>query len=200
MKPIIVLGAGLLALAPLRTHAQVTEEPEAPYPDPAKLARGLFADAEAGTLMFVGTAREPLGFGTALGVRLGYDVFRWAAVQAHAFASSHRTRFGDAPQAGQLLQLYQAAAELKLTVPLGAWSLSAFGGAGFAWLSTNLLGTTALTAPDLERTPLLLGGLGLDYHTMSRHFSFGFAPTFVRYSKVRTTGAVLATLYVRYTF
>jgi hypothetical protein len=45
----------------------------------------------------------------------------------------------------------------------------------------------------------MLGGLGLDYHTLSRHFSFGIVASFAKYVAVYTIGAVATTAYVRYT-
>jgi len=180
--------------------AQITHEPEAPYPDPARFARGLYGEAEVGTLLFLGEAGPQIGPGAALGVRVGYDLLRWAAVQVHAFGSTHTTRFKDAPQAGQLLQLYQGTAELKMTVHLGQLAAAASGGMGLARLSTNLLGTAGLTGPDVQSTPVALGGFSLDYHTLSRHFSFGLTGTFAHYQNVFTTGAIAATAYTHYTF
>jgi hypothetical protein len=127
-------------------------------------------------------------------------VFRWVALQVHAFGSTHTTSFRDMPQSGQLLQLYQGTAELKLTVRFGQIAASAMAGAGLARLSSNLLGTTGLTAPDVQNTLVSLGGLGADYHTMSRHFAFGIGGTFAKYQRLHTTGAISATAYVRYTF
>lgn len=198
LPPAFALAA--LLLTGRSALAQVTQEPEDPYPDPARFARGLYTEAEIGAVMFLGDARQPLGVGSALGFRLGFDLWRWAAVQAHGFGSSHTTRFDASPQDGQLLQIYQVSAELKLTVPLGRLSLCAWGGAGFAWLSTNLLGTTALTDPDVNRSLAFVGGLLVDYHTASRHFAFGLAPGFTRLQAVRTAGALSTTVYVRYTF
>jgi hypothetical protein len=189
---ILLLGAG--------ASAQVTNEPVAPHPDPSKFARGLYGEAEVGTLVFVGDAGPQIGPGAAVGVRLGYDLLRWVALQVHAFGSTHTTRFPDTPQAGQLLQLYQGTAELKLSVRFGQVAAAAIGGIGLARLSTNLLGTGGLTDPDVQNTQVVLGGLGADYHTQSRHFSFGLSAIFAHYQKLFTTGAVAATAHVRYTF
>jgi hypothetical protein len=190
--------AVLLLAAPAR--AQVTNEPVSPHPDPSKFARGLYGEAEVGALLFVGDAGPQIGPGAAVGARLGYDLLRWVAVQVHAFGSTHTTKFTDAPQGGQLLQLYQGTAELKLGVRFGQLGVAATAGMGLARLSTNLLGTTGLTAPDVRNTTVMLGGLALDYHTLSRHFSFGLGGTFAKYQKLQTTGAVAITAYARYTF
>jgi opacity protein-like surface antigen len=181
--------------------AQITEEPVAPLPDPRKFAHGIFADAEAGPTFFLGRAAHPMGVGTTVGVRVGYDLLRFVAVQAHVFGSTHRTDFAGAPQSDQILQLYVAAAELKLSVPIDRFTPFAFGGAGVARFSSNLLSTTTLlTDRDAQTMPAFTGGAGLDYHTLSRHFSFGLLGTFQRLAKLRAPGAVAATAYVRYTF
>ncbi len=192
------MNVATLVLALL--HAQITGEPVSPYPDATKFARGIYSEAEVGAVMFVGEARTPMGTGAAVGARVGYDLFRWAAVQVHTFGSSHVTHFPRMPQSGQLLQLYQGTVELKLTARFGQIAAAAMGGAGMARLSTNLLGTAGLTDPDVRNLPVLLGGLTVDYHTLSRHFSFGLGGNFAKYQRLFTTGAVAVTAFARYTF
>ena len=198
-QTLVVLGLLLLMPAGL-ARAQVTNEPVSPYPDPDKYAHGMYGEAEVGTLLFIGEAGSSLGPGAVIGVRFGYDLFRWVALQVHAAGSTHTTSFPGMPQSGQILQLYQGTGELKLTARFGRISAAAMGGAGLGRLSTNLLGTTGLTEPDVQNTLVYLGGLGADYHTMSRHFSFGLAASFAKYQRLHTTGAISATAYVRYTF
>lgn len=202
LRAVTLTGVAALALAAAAApaRAQITQEPTAPYPDPDKFARGLYSEAEVGTLIFLGDARGPLGPGAALGARFGCDFTSWVALQVHAFGSTHTTSFANLPQSGELLQIYQATAELKLTVRFGQLSLAAFGGAGYARLSTNLLGTAGLTGPDVRVSPVVLAGLGIDYHLLTRHFSFGASATFDKYQRLFTTGAVAGTGYIRYTF
>jgi hypothetical protein len=200
LRPTLI-ALGLLLLAPAgAAFAQITNEPVSPYPDPDKFARGIYGEAEIGTLVFIGDAGSSLGPGAVVGARLGYDLLRWVAIQVHAVGSTHTTSFPGMPQGGQLLQLYQGSAELKLSVRFGRVAVSATGGAGVGRLSTNLLGTTGLTDPDVQNTLVTLGGLGADYHTMSRHFCFGLSGTFAKYQRLHTTGAIAATAYVRYNF
>jgi hypothetical protein len=198
--PRALIALGLLLLPAGAAFAQVTNEPVSPYPDPDKFARGIYGEAEVGTLVFIGEAGSSLGAGAVVGARLGYDVFRWVALQVHAVGSTHTTSFPGMPQTGQILQLYQGSAELKLSMRFGRVAVSAMGGAGLGRLSTNLLGTTGLTEPDVQNTLVTLGGLGADYHTMSRHFCFGLSGSFAKYQRLHTTGAISATAYVRYTF
>lgn|GEM_PF-1172266 len=189
----------LLAFRLGSASAQITEDPVAPLPDPKKFAHGLFVDAGLGSFFVIGKGKsiEP---GVAFGARVGYDVFRLLALSVHAVGSTHRTDFGSAPQTGQLLQLYQTAAELKLTVPIGQVSIFAYGGAGFAFFSTNILSTTGLTKPDKTNSLMFNGGLGVDYHLLSRHFSFGLESAFVKVQELKTTGGVLSQVYLRYAF
>jgi hypothetical protein len=198
--PRALIALSLLLLPAGAAFAQVTNEPVSPHPDPDKFARGIYGEAEVGTLVFIGEAGSSLGAGAVVGARLGYDVFRWVALQVHAVGSTHTTSFPGMPQTGQILQLYQGSAELKLSLRFGRVAVSATGGAGLGRLSTNLLGTTGLTEPDVQNTLVTLGGLGADYHTMSRHFAFGLAGGFAKYQRLHTTGAISATAYVRYTF
>jgi hypothetical protein len=194
----LVLALVLGAAGPAR--AQVTAEPVNPHPDPSKFKRGLYGEAELGTMIFLGEAGQDVGPGAALGARLGYDFLPFAAVQLHAFGSTHTTRFDGTPQAGQLLQLYQGTAEARLGWRFGQVGAAVVGGAGLARLSTNLLGTAGLTAPDVKNTPVFLGALAVDYHTQSRHFAFGLTGGFSKYQKLFTTGAITATVYAHYTF
>jgi hypothetical protein len=189
----------VLALSAGNASAQITAEPVSPLPDPKKFAHGVFVDAGLGSFFVLGKGNsiEP---GVAFGARLGYDVFRFLALSVHAVGSTHRTDFGAAPQTGQLFQLYQSTAELKITVPIGQVSIFAYGGAGFAFFSTNILGTTGLTKPNKTNSLMFDGGLGVDYHLLSRHFSFGLESAFVKVQEIKTTGGVLSQVYLRYAF
>lgn len=182
---------------PTRAHAQITEEPSNPLPDPAKFARGFFVQAGLGSFVVIGNA-DVVRPGIAFDARVGYDVFRLLALQLHGVGSTHRTDFGSGPQTGQLLQIYQTTAELRLTVPIRQVSIFAYGGAGFAFFSTNILGTTGLTNKDQTSSPMFNGGLGIDYHLLSRHFSFGIEAAFAKVQELRTTGGILSSVYARY--
>ena len=127
----------LVGGAPAR--AQVTSEPSAViFPDPDKFAHGFYTEGEFGAVRFFGRAGEEISPGFAVGARLGYDIFRFFAMQAHLLGSTHQTQ-GDTPMAGQLLQIYQGTVEGKLTLRLVQWSFFAEGGLGAARMSTNLL-------------------------------------------------------------
>src|SRR5580692_11566452 len=94
-------------------RAQVTAEPSAVvFPDPAKFAHGLYTEGEVGSVAFFGHAGGDVSPGFAVGARVGYDLLRWLAVQAHLLGSTHQLS-GDNPLSGQLLQTYQLVFEGK---------------------------------------------------------------------------------------
>ncbi|HEX3698536.1 MAG TPA: adventurous gliding motility protein CglE [Polyangia bacterium] len=194
-----VAAAAFFLIAPTRARAQVTDVPNpAIFPDPAKFAHGLYTEGEIGALMFFGNAREWIGPGFALGGRVGYDLTRWLAVQAHAIGSTHETRFDGMPQAGQIIQLYQGTAELKVTVRIVQTSIFVEGGGGVARLSTNILETVG--GSDQRNGLTAGGGAGVDYHSLSRHFSLGLRAGYFWLRDIKGSEQVTATTYLRYTF
>jgi hypothetical protein len=179
-------------------QAQVTAEPSAIiFPDPAKFARGLYTEGEVGAVAFFGRAGADIAPGFAVGSRVGFDLFRWLAVQAHFLGSTHSIR-GGSPQSGQLLQTYQAIAEGKLTLRFGQTSLFAEGGAGLERLSTNVLYTLMLERYRIGFTAG--GGGGFDYHSLSRHFSVGLRGDFFWLREISGSRDLMVTTYLRYTF
>ena len=78
---LFALGMTMMSTA-RRAEAQVIAEPAPPpWPDPRKFAKGPFASGEVGTLVYLGRAGRYADPGVGFGVRLGYDLFRWLAVQ-----------------------------------------------------------------------------------------------------------------------
>jgi hypothetical protein len=195
----LVLSVGV-ALAAHPAGAQITDEPTSPYPDPRLFARGWFAAAEVGAALPVGPARDAIHAGPLFGVRAGYEFARWVALQARVSGSSHSIELTGQPQVGQLWQVVQAVGELKLAVPLGAWSIFGQGGAGRARFSTNVLGTAGLTDPGVRVSLVYGGSLGVDYHSRSRHFSGGLVAGMDKLQRVTGAGLVTTALYLRYTF
>jgi hypothetical protein len=183
--------------APAR--AQVTSEPSAVvFPDPAKFAHGFFTEGEFGVLWFTGRASDEVAPGFAVGARMGYDLFRFFAIQFHLLGSTHQTQ-GDTPTAGQLLQTYQGTVEGKLTLRLVQWSFFAEGGLGAARMSSNLLYVRGIS--EKYRTGFTVGGgAGIDYHMLSRHFSFGVRANYYVLRELTSSQDLITTMYFRYTF
>jgi hypothetical protein len=186
------------ALLESRAAAQVTKEPEAAiFPDPKKFAHGFFTEGEIGAVTFLGPAGDAVGPGFAIGTRFGYDVVRFFAVQLHGLGSTHLTK-GDGPAGDQLIQTYQGMIEGKLTMPIGQLSVFGEGGVGVARLSTNLLHELSLAR---YRTGLTAGGGGgIDYHSLSRHFSIGLRGEYYWLRDISNSSDVIVTTYLRYTF
>jgi hypothetical protein len=182
-----------------RATAQVTKEPEAAiFPDPKKFAHGLFTEGELGAVAFFGPAGDNVAPGFAIGTRVGYDLTRFLAVQLHGLGSTHLTKANGRPQGDQLLQTYQGTVEGKLTVRFGQLAIFGEGGAGVARLSTNLLHELELAR---YRTGLTAGGGGgLDYHSLSRHFSIGLRGEFYWLRDISSSKDLIVTTYLRYTF
>jgi hypothetical protein len=180
-------------------RAQVTSEPSAViFPDPAKFARGLYTEGEVGAVAFFGRAGDEVSPGFAIGARLGYDFTGWLAVQGHALGSTHQIG-GNSPLNGQLLQTYQAAVEAKLTYRFSQTSLFVEGGPGIERLSTNAL--YVLGVEPRYRVGLTIGGGGgVDYHSLSRHFSIGVRADFAVLHELTSSQELLASTYLRYTF
>lgn len=197
----------LLVAVPLCAHAQITEEPPVPFPDPAKFAHGLYADGEVGAVTWIGKAGDKLGTGFGLGARLGYDVFRFVAIQLHVLGSTHQGSFPNMPQNDQLLQVYQGTAELKLTYTFRQLSIYGYGGFGIGRMSSNLLvsaglmGNMPLNPAAVSLNTLIVdGGGGFDWHTLNRHFSLGLNVGYSQLSDVSASGTLATTVYIRYTF
>ena len=187
----------IVGSAPAR--AQVTSEPSAVvFPDPAKFARGFFTEGEFGVLWFTGRAADEVAPGFAVGARLGYDIFRFFALQIHLLGSTHQTQ-GDTPTSGQLLQAYQGTVEGKLTLRVVQWSFFAEGGFGAARMSSNLLYVRGIA--EKFRTGFTFGGgAGVDYHMLSRHFSVGVRANYYLLSEIPGSQDLITTMYLRYTF
>jgi len=190
----------LLAGAPA-ARAQVTAEPAnaVVFPDPNKFARGLYTEGEIGAVAFFGRAGDTVSPGFAVGARVGYDLFRWLALQAHFLGSTHQLSDCAGPLSGQLLQTYQAALEGKLTLRFGQASIFGEGGIGVARLSTNAL-YVLMVEPQYRVGFTAGGGAGADYHSLSRHFSVGVRGDYLVMTNLSSSQELMATTYLRYTF
>lgn len=193
----VLSAGGVLCVAV--AQAQVTEAPKAAlFPDPSKFSYGAYTGGELGAVMLLGPVRSHLRPGWGLGLAAGYDLTRWLAVEARAVGSTHLTRFPSAPQDGELLQLYQLLAAVRLSLRYRYLALSLNGDGGFLHTSTNVLASASL---DAERTaPVFGGGLGLEYHTLSRHFAFGVRGSFLAARGLAQSRLLTTTALLRYTF
>jgi hypothetical protein len=194
------LATSWLLVGAHAARAQVTAEPSTAvvFPDPAKFAHGLYTEGELGAVAFFGKAGGAVSPGFAIGARIGYDVFRWFAVEASLLGSTHQIS-DDTPLSGQLIQTYQGFFEGKLTYRFGQTSLFGEGGIGFERLSTNALYALGVE-PKYRVSFAAGGGAGFDYHSLSRHFSIGLRGSYFLLSELSSSQELIATTYLRYTF
>ena len=181
-----------------KAAAQVIAEPAPPpWPDPKKFAKGPFASGEVGTLVYLGRAGKYADPGVAFGVRLGYDLFRWLDVQAHVMGASSNASTPP-PQFGQSFQTYLYAGEVRAKVQIHRFQLFAEGGAALAQVSSNVLEDVGVTHGS-SFTFAVVGGGGLDYHTLNRHFSVGLGADYLWLASFTGGHALSADVYLRYT-
>jgi hypothetical protein len=186
-------------LAGPRASAQVIAEPAPPpFPDPKKFAKGFFAQGELGALVFLGRAYRYAGAGPQFGVRLGYDLFRFFAIEAHVLAASADANLPP-PTVSQSFQTYVYTGEVRLKVQIRRFALFAEGGAGLGQLSNNILDQVKISQGGSLTSLAIVGGAGLDYHTLNRHFSLGIGSDFLWLQSFASTSALTAQAYLRYT-
>ena len=180
-------------------RAQVTEAPKAAlFPDPTKFAYGIYTQGDLGAVTVFGPVGSHLGPGAAVGLAAGYDLTRWLALEARGLGSSHTTNFPGGPQDGELLQLYHLLGAVKVSIRHQHLVVSGDGTAGIVRTSTNLLTSVGFNE---KRTASAFGaGLGVDYHTLSRHFSFGVHAGFQRVPGLAQSSLLTTTACVRYAF
>jgi hypothetical protein len=130
-------------------------------------------------------------------VRFGYDVFRWLAVQAHVMGGSEDANTPP-PTFGQSFQTYLYDGEVRVTVQIRRFALFAEGGAGLGQVSSNVLDQVGVTH-DSHFSMAIVGGGGLDYHTLNRHFSVGLGADYVWLASFTGGQALSADVYLRYT-
>jgi hypothetical protein len=194
---VVLVALALGTLAP-RAHAQViAEPPPPPFPDPKKFARGLFASGELGTIVYLGRLGHHADPGVAFGVRVGYDLLRWLALQLHAAGASSDANLPP-PTVGQSFQLYTYAAEARLSLQLRRFALFAEGGGAVAQVSTNVLDQVGVTNGKRFSFAVVAGG-GLDYHTLNRHFSVGLGADFLWLANFTNAQGLALDAYLRYT-
>jgi hypothetical protein len=195
---LFALGMTTMVSTARTARAQVIAEPAPPpWPDPKKFAKGPFASGEVGALVYLGKAGKYADPGVAFGVRLGYDLFRWLDVQVHVLGASSDASTPP-PQFGQSFQTYLYEGEVRLKVQIHRFQLFGEGGAGLAQVSTNVLEQVGVTHGS-NFTFAVVGGGGLDYHTLNRHFSVGLGADYVWLSTFTGGHALTAQVYLRYT-
>ena len=171
----------------------------APVASAQNYASGPYAELHAGASGFLDVNRDYAAIGPSLGVRAGYDLFRWLSLGGYALGSTHEATLPPPPEQ-EFFQIYQAGGEGQLRQRFGQFGVFAEGGAGLAFISTNVLDRVGVTDPTQTRlSPAFTVGGGFDYHLQSRHFSVGLGADYTIYPSFAAAQSLTVRLYVRYT-
>lgn len=160
---------------------------------------GFYAEAGGGATGHLGAAQAWSAIGPTLELRLGYDLFSWLSVGTALVAASHEATVPPPPE-GEWYQLYQGRADARLGFRVDALAFFAEGGAGAAYISSNILGKVMVLDPGERFTLALAGGGGLEYQLQNRHFAFGLAATYWMLPQFDALQGVSGRLYLRYTY
>jgi len=181
-------SVGLLAIAGV---------PTAQADRPA--AKGFFAEAGVGATGHLGAARDWSKIGPTVGMRLGYDLFSWLSLGIAATAASHEATPPPPPE-GEWYQLYQGRADARLSLRVDSLAFFAEGGAGAAYISSNVLEKVAVLEPGERFTIAFAGGGGLEYQLQNRHYAFGVAATYWMLPQFDALQGVEGRVFLRYTY
>lgn len=206
MSPTLLFAAVCFAPSPAEVGpadtaevgvVQRQEEDPTVFPDPSKFSRGFFIEAGIGPTIPVGPPAAVLGPGVSFTGRTGYEIRRWVALQLHATGSI--SRYDDGVLRNEILGQYAYMGEARFGIPIRRFVILLFGGAGLYQASSNLM-QVAGVVDDNGRFGLAYGGgLGLDVHTLSKHFSGGFLASYLGTPRLGNGGGVGLHVYFRYT-
>ncbi len=191
--------ASITALLLASLAASAAAEPPAGGPKlrTSHFARGIFTEGHIGATVFLGDTGKVTRPGPAFALRLGYDLFSWLSLYAHAQGSFHEATPPPPPE-NQHFQSYVTGAGLRLQLSIGRLGIFAHGSSGLLFFSSNVLDRTGITTPQVRSTFAFGGGGGLDWHTWNRHYSFGLTADYLLGPSLANTSALTTTLYLRY--
>ena len=176
--------------------AQAEEDPTV-FPDPNKFSRGFFVEAGAGPAFPIGTPATVLGTAFSIAGRTGYEIRRWIALQAQVGAMvSH---YDDGVLTDELLQQYTYIGHARFGIPIRRFVIALYGGAGLHQVNTNLLQIAGIVSDPARFGFAYEGGVGLDVHTLAKHFSGGFLVNYLGSPRLGAGGSIGASLYLRFT-
>ncbi len=167
--------------------------------EPRPRSKGFYAEAGIGGRGYLADAGESSAIGPNASLHLGIDLFSWFSVGGQLGASSHEATV-PAPPVGEYYQLYSAAGEARLSIPVGPLAVFADGRAGLAMVSTNILEKSAILDPGERFTLMFGGGGGLEYQLQNRHYAFGVAGSYTLLPAYDASSSVSARFFLRYTY
>ena len=104
------------------------------------------------------------------------------------------------PPEGEWFQLYQGRLELRLGARAGAFALFAEGGAGGAYVSSNLLAKVGILDPAEKTSLAVSAGAGVEYQLQNRHYAVGIAGDWWMLPAFDSLQGVEARVFLRYTY
>jgi hypothetical protein len=163
-------------------------------------SQGWYAEGGLGAVTFLPSASKSAAPGPALDLRVGRDLFSFLSLGVVVAASSHEATV-PAPPEGEWFQLYRAGAEARIGGRFDRIAIFVEGGAGFALISSNVLGGAAMiTEPGENFSIAFHAGGGLEYQIENRHYAFGLAVDGFLLPQFDAIRAIDARLYLRYTY
>jgi hypothetical protein len=130
-------------------------------------------------------------------VRLGYDILRWLSVQGHVLGSAGSVNL-PGPEHGQSYETLVYGGEVHLQAQIRRVGLFAEGGVACAQIPTNVLDEAGITGGH-HFSLAAIGGGGIDFHTLNRHFSFGASVDYLWMEKFDKSSALSAQAFIKYT-
>jgi hypothetical protein len=167
--------------------------------DARPASSGFFSEAGAGAAGFIGAAAPDSKIGPTLAVRIGWEPFSWFALGLHLEGSNHEATVPP-PPTGEWFQLYRAQADGRLTARLDRVAIFAEGGAGLAYISSNVLQKVGILDPGERTTIAFDAGGGFEYQLQNRHYAFGLAANWYLLPQFSAAQGVEGRVYLRYTY
>jgi hypothetical protein len=162
-------------------------------------AKGFYTEAGLGAAFYLGAAAPHSAIGPSFALRIGYDLFSWFSIGGQLAASTHEATVPPPPDE-EWYQLYRACADGRLGARVGRIAFFAEGGAGVAYISSNVLQRVALLEPGERFSLAITGGGGVEYQLENRHYAFGIAGDWFLLPQFGAAQAVEARFYLRYTY
>lgn len=160
---------------------------------------GFYAEASGGATAFVASVSSYAAVGPSLAVRIGSDLFSWLSLGVHVAASSHEALVPPPPQ-GEWFQLARAFADARISIRRGAIAGFIEGGAGAAYMSSNVLAKVMVIDPGEHFSLAFTGGAGVEYQLQNRHYAAGVAGGYWLMPQFAAAQGVEGRVFLRYTY
>lgn len=169
------------------------------HADDRPVSVGPYAQVSVGGKGPIAKAKSYAAEGPALRIQVGSDLFQWLSVGGRVSLSSHEATV-PAPPEGEYMQIYEGAAEARLSFNIGRIAVFAEGTLGYSAVSTNILEKVDLLEPGERYSPTLGAGGGLEYQLQNRHYAFGLGGHWTLYQAFGGMQMAAAVAHMRYTY